>query len=427
MIIRNFQNLATTSVRKQLLLIAEAGFAAIDTEAAVTRQVTYDTAGEVLSVQGKHFDLRQYKRVMCVGFGKAAFRAVSTLQKIFKDRLTCGLVLDLQGSTIGNIVCKIGSHPYPTKVNIEATQELVAMLSEAQEDDLIVCVVSGGGSSLLCLPHELSCEAETSLIHALTQKGATIAELNTVRKHISKVKGGNLAKICHPATMISLIFSDIPETDLSLVASGPTVKDSSTVQMAAEVLARYDVLNTCQMPSCKLVETPKEDMYFEKIYNILLMSPKNALTAMRWKAEDLGWKTRIVFEGYQGEARVLGKTFASHINLGECILATGESTVKLVGSGLGGRNQELALSAMSALKPGQVFGAFASDGRDNTDAAGAIVDSNIQEQAERLLLDPEWYLRQNDSTHFFEQTGGLVETGDTGANISDFVISLLPT
>ena len=423
-IIKNFDQLATSPLRRQALTVVEAGFAAIDTKAAVGRAVNYDQRKQILEVADRKYRLADFDRVMCIGFGKAAFDAVSELQQILSGFITCGFVIDLKEGDLGNIICKVGTHPYPTKVNIEATKELIAMLSDCTEKDLVLCVVSGGGSALLCYPHDMSCEAEVSIISALTVKGAIIQELNTVRKHISRVKGGQLAKLMYPASVASLIFSDVPGDDLSMVASGPTVKDGTFMKDAAAILKKYDVLEACQMPSCNLVETPKEGKYFEKVQNVLAVSAKQALAVMKDTAKNLGFDVKIFGENFQDIARELGPKIISENKTGECLLGAGESTVIIKGNGKGGRNQEMALAALSSIVQNQVLICAASDGRDNTDAAGAIVDAGTSVRAKTLGLDPNQFLQNNDSYNFFEQTGDLLLTGPTEANVSDFFVCL---
>lgn len=423
-IIKNFNSLATSALRRQSLEIVEAGFESINTTKAVERNFVYNPKTQDLKVLKQKFNLREYKKIVCVGFGKAALEAVTAIQNVLKDKISCGYVLDLKEGSLGNIICKVGTHPLPSKVNIEATKELIEMLSVCTEEDLVICVVSGGGSSLLCNPHEMSCEAEVEIISALTVKGATITELNTVRKHISKVKGGQLAKIIYPATCISLIFSDVPGNGLDVIASGPTVKDTTTCRDASNILAKYSILDLCQMPSCRLIETPKEDKYFKKVNNILFVSAHQAILAMEEKAKELAYKTKIYSEEFQGEARALGKEILKESKKRYCILGAGESTVKIIGNGKGGRNTEMALSALEQIKENQVIVCVASDGRDNTDAAGAIVDKLVALRAGNLKLGVEKYLNSNDSYTFFEETGDLLQTGKTGSNISDFFVLL---
>ena len=434
-IIKNFDILASSPLRRQALQIAEAGLEAINTRIAVRRTVAYDARGQVMRVGGKKYRLQDFDRVVCVGFGKAAYDAVSELQAMLAGRISCGFVIDLKEGDLGNIVCKIGTHPYPTKVNIEATRQLLAMLSSCTEKDLVLCVVSGGGSALLCSPRDLTCEQEVAIIAGLTVKGAAIQELNTVRKHISTVKGGQLAKMMYPATVISLIFSDVPGDDVSMVASGPTVLDATTARDAKAIIDKYDVLATAGLPSCNLIETPKDEKYFRKVNNVLAVSARQALLAMKDRAEELGYDVAIFSDHYQGQARDLASVI---VNTGrpaplrrfwsgsprQVLLGAGESTVKILGKGEGGRNQEMALAALPLLAERQVLVCVASDGHDNTDAAGAIVDQPIAARAKALGLDPGFYLNNNDSYHFFQDTGGLLMTGLTGANVSDFFVLL---
>lgn len=422
--VKNFKQLATSALRRQALEIAEAAYAAIETQKAVSKNFVYDAKKQKLKILDQEFIISPFKRVVCVGFGKAALEAVTAIQSILRDKIACGYVLDLKEGSLGNIVCKVGTHPLPTKVNIEATKELMAMLAECSEEDLVICVVSGGGSALLCDPHDMSCETEVAIISALTVKGASISELNTVRKHISQVKGGHLAKIIYPAISINLIFSDVPGDDLGMVASGPTVKDVTTNRDASAILKKYGVLETLELSSVKLLETPKEEKYFNKMYNILLVSGKQALAAMKERAEDLGFGVKIFSDHFEGEAKVLGPEIISQSKKGQCLLGVGETTVKIIGSGKGGRCQEMALAALPAIGENQVLLCLASDGRDNTEAAGAMVDSTTSARAQSLGLVPLTYLDNNDSFSFFEILADQVITGPTGANISDFFIML---
>lgn len=423
-IIKNFKELATSALRGQALEIAEAAYAAIDTQNAVRKNFVYDAKKQKLKILGREFIIGNFKRIVCVGFGKAALEAVTAIQSILSDKITCGYVLDLKEGSLGNIVCKVGTHPLPTKVNIEATKELMAMLAECGEEDLVICVVSGGGSALLCDPHDMDCETEVGIISALTVKGASISELNTIRKHISQVKGGHLAKIIYPATSINLIFSDVPGDDVGTVASGPTVRDATSNEDAAAILKKYGVLETLAMPSLKLLETPKEEKYFKKVNNILFVSSAQALDAMAEKAEDLGFEVKIFSKNYEGEAKILGKKIIISSAKASCLLGAGEATVKIMGSGRGGRCQEMALAALPVIGENQVLLCLASDGHDNTEAAGAIIDSSTRQKANSLGLDAQSFLNNNDSFNFFEQVGGQVFTGLTGANISDFFIAL---
>jgi glycerate-2-kinase len=424
MIIKNFNELATTTLRKRALLIAESGLEAINTSAAVRRSVQFNNSRGLLEIQGRTYDMHAYDRVLVVGFGKAAYEAVSALYEVLGSRIQCGFVLDLKGGSKGTLTCTIGSHPYPTTVNVEATRQIVEVLHTLTEKDLLICVVSGGGSSLLCYPYNMSCEEQTRIVEALMHAGATIQELNTVRKHISKVKGGQLAAAAYPAQIINLVFSDVPGDDMSMVASGPTLLDGTTVHDAAAVLRKYRVMEVCSLPDCELQETPKEEKYFTRVTSHMLVSGSLALEAMQVKAQDLGLRATIYKSGYSGEARTLAAEFVEATQQGECLLASGESTVTVTVGGKGGRNLEMALSALTHLKKNQVFMALDTDGHDNTDFAGAIVDDQTIKKAHGLSLDPVAALQSNSSYVFFEAVEDYVYTGLTGSNVADFIISI---
>lgn len=424
MIIKNFENLATNSLRKQALLIAECGLEAIQTEQAVRRQVSYDAQKDMLTVQGNTHQLNKSGKLFIVGFGKASYDAVSTLYTILDGRISCGFVLDLKGGSQGSLTCTIGTHPFPTLVNVIATQKIVEVMETLEEHDTLLCVVSGGGSSLLCYPYNMSCEVETHIVNTLMSQGANIEEMNTVRKHLSLVKGGQLAKTVYPASIINLVFSDVPGDDLSMVASGPTMKDITTVRDAQKILQKYKVLEICGMATVALKETPKEAKFFDKVRSYLLVSGREAVLAMKEKALNLGFKVVRSNTGFAGEARDLAQQFLQQMGSGECVLGSGESTVTVRIPGKGGRNLEMALSALVNIHKGEVFLALDSDGYDNTDFAGAIVDSSSKEKSRRLSLNPQIHLDTNASYQFFEQMGDYIDTGLTGSNVADLVVVL---
>ena len=357
--------------------------------------------------------------------GKAALEAVSVLQKILGSRLTDGFVLDVKPGEFGDkITVRAGTHPLTSEINRDNTRQLLDKFKNNLETDLDIFVVSGGGSSLLCAPYLQTPEQAAEIFRVLTAQGASIVELNTVRKHTDLVKGGALAKMLFPATVVSLIFSDIPGNDLGMVASGPLVLDTTTVKDASAILGKYQVLEKLGRKKIDLLETPKEIKYFANTQNFLLVSGQQALSAMRSKAEDLGFSVKNFSDQFQGEARFLGGEIAGGVKKGSCVLGVGESTVRLSGKGHGGRNQEMALGALSAMRGDVVMGCFASDGHDNTEAAGALVDTATLTRAKKLGLNLEACLKNNDSFKFLENTGDLVYTGLTGANIADFFVCL---
>lgn len=424
MIIQNSEALGVTPLRKQLLRIIDAGLTAIRTRDRVLDVVSYDAKRDALCVEGVRYDLRTVHRVVVVGCGKAAYEAVTALYDILGTRITCGFAVDLKGGSAGTLTCTIGSHPYPTLVNVEATRQIVSVLNGLTEKDLVLCVISGGGSSLLCYPYKQSCELQTQIVQSLMRAGASIQELNTVRKHMSLVKGGQLAAAAYPAQVVNLIFSDVPGDDAAMVASGPTVRDTTTVHDAELVLRKYDVLALCGLGRCELRETPKEDKYFDRVSSHLLVSGATALAAMAEKARTFGLTPRIVDRAYAGVAKDLAVRFAQEARPGECVLASGESTVVVRHPGKGGRNLEMALAALPLLREGQIFAAVDSDGYDNTPFAGALVDKVTSDKAARAGVSAAVALEENGSYQFFEAVGDHIDTGLTGANVADLVVSI---
>jgi hydroxypyruvate reductase/glycerate 2-kinase len=251
--------------------------------------------------------------------------------------------------------------------------------------------------------------------------GASICEINIIRKHLSKVKGGKLTQRICPAIQITLIFSDIPGNNLSIIASGPTVLDKSTKQEAEKIAKKYN------LPRVKFRETPKEKGIFKKVHNILLLTNKTFLSASEEKAKKLGYKTKIYLDRLVDEASEAGKKlaqFSKKQGKNSIILAGGETPVAVKGQGKGGRCTELALTFLKYLPENITFCAFASDGQDNTDAAGAIIDEGTIKKSCKLKLDINKYLKNNDSYTFFQKTEDLIFTGPTGTNVADLFLTI---
>ncbi len=410
-----------TPLRRDAIRILEAGLSAVETKAAVARLVSLD--GNRLVIAGEPYDLSRVDRLLVVALGKAAFDAGCALEGILGKRIAAGFILDVRGGRLRHLACRVGTHPFPTQANVDAAGEIAALLRGATEWDLVLMVVSGGGSALLCQPSELSCGDLALLTKTLMAKGATIQEMNVVRKHTSALQGGQLAVLAHPARVVSLIFSDVPGDDLSVVASGPTFLDETTVADAQAVLDKYDLLKACQLPSCQLKETPKDPELFSHVRNICAVSAGEAVEAMRGEAFRLGYRVRTA-SGVTGEAREVGARLVQELQPGEALVASGETTVTLLGTGTGGRNQEVALGAVPHVSEETLLLSCASDGVDNGPVAGAIADIIVKEDAERKKLDPAAFLAANDSFLFFKQAGGHLTTGQTGLNVSDLMIAL---
>ena len=305
-------------------------------------------------------------------------------------------------------------------MNIPAGKRIYEIVDNSKADDLIIVIVSGGGSSLLC-SSENECVQERSLYEASLKSKETIIELNTVRKHIRSLKGGDLAKLAYPATVIGLIFSDVPGDHYEDVASGPTYKDTTTITDAEKIIAENN------LGEFDLIETPKEDKYFDNVHNFVLVSNQIAIEAMARKAEEFKLGVNIVStELYDEMDKALNKIFSFKKN-DFIVLAAGEPTIEVKNKGgKGGRNLHIGLKAIqkNLIDNDAVFISFASDGVDNTDAAGAIADKNTAEKIKKLGLNVKDYSERFDSYPVFEKSGDLIITGPTGANVSDLMILL---
>ncbi len=425
-IIKNFTELATTPLRRDGLEILETGYQAIGTEKIIEALVT--RTGDGLTIKEETINLGDFDRLFFVGIGKCALVAAQTIEKIVGDRLTAGLVLDRQSGELTTEKIKVltGTHPLPSVQNMENTQAVLTMFGDLSARDLVLIVISGGGSALFSLPQNLMIEELAALEEEMMHRGVPIAETNIVRKHTSQVKGGNLAKLAYPATVYSLIFSDVPGDDMSIVASGPTVFDQTTVAGAQAVIEKYQLGKGINNLSGRLVETPKEEKYFNQVKNILALTNETALEAMRERGIGLGYNTSIISNQLQGEAQMIGAELAqSTLPAGSCRLWGGELTVTLTGVACyGGRAQEMVLAALPHLAENSLVIGAASDGSDNTPAAGALGDRELYQKAETLGLSIADNLARNCSYDFFEQTNGLIVTGPTGANVSDFYLFL---
>jgi glycerate 2-kinase len=427
--IRNGDTLATTSARRSALTIADAALEAIDTRAAIRRAVALE--GDGLRVAGEEIALAPASRLRLVAIGKCATAAAAALAEALGPRLCDGIVLDVAEATrlpLPGMRVYHGTHPMPSAANVEATRAILRFLSGGRPDDVVLCVVSGGGSTLACLPPEGStAEDERAVLEELFRAGATIREINTVRKHSSLVRGGQLARAARPAQVVGLIFSDVPGGTLDLVASGPTVLDPSTVADAERVLARYGLPAAAGVGRFPLVETPKDPGNSAGARNAVLVSNEVALTAMDAAARREGLRAEVRAATLSGEARdvaarVLGDLHAAAP--GTAHLYGGETTVTVRGTGRGGRNLELALAALGAVRDDELLLTLATDGRDNGPLAGAIADAVTRRDATAAGADPSAFLAENDSYGFFSRVPHALETGATGANVADLIVAL---
>lgn len=425
--IKNFDALAVNEARKFALSIAEAGLRAVDTSNVLKKLVVLQ--GESLHIGEKVFSLKKIKRLIFIGIGKCAVESGEFFEELLGDRLTDGIVYDVKSAlTLKKIISLKGTHPLSSNENVEASKKIVHLLEGLTKETLVIFLISGGGSSLLCLPENNNPEEDILLAKTLMKQGATIEETNIVRKHHSLVRGGFLAKYAYPAKVASLIFSDVSGNDIHFIASGPTVCDTTTIQDAERILEKYDILNITGIRNPNLIETPKEKKYFEHVHNLLALSNQTALLAMKEKANEFGFTAKIITDKLSGEAQEIGKMIAREIsdaNPKEVLLYGGETTVTMHGTGRGGRNLEVGLSALQYVKDDEIVVTISSDGHDNGAFGGAVCDTITKKAITDAGLSLEKTLQNNDSYPLFERIGNYLDMGDgTGSNVADLIIAM---
>ena len=421
--IKNYSKLAVNPLRKAALNIAEAGLLAINTEGAIRRNVRLNKKG--LFLAGERINLYKTGRVFIIGIGKCAFGAASELEKILGSNITGGMIISPFGGKLKKLKTFIGDHPLPTERNVKATKELIKIITGLEREDLVIFIISGGGSTLLCQPKGLTYKDEAEIFSHLTRAGVDIKKLNTVRKHLSLARGGQLAMASYPARVVSLIFSDVIGDNLGSIASGPTVFDVTTIEDAKDIIKEYDIEKHCGKIMKGLMETPKDRKYFKNVKNILIVSNRLALEAMEAAAKKMKLSVKIISGKLSGEAGEKGREIARKLHGKRGVsLYGGETTVKIRGNGKGGRNMQLALSALRFLKDDELVLALASDGRDNSDFAGAICDKITKAKVLKSGLNIEKYLKENNSYEFFKKIKDNLITGETGSNVADLIIAI---
>ncbi|MDO8522338.1 MAG: DUF4147 domain-containing protein [bacterium] len=414
--ITNSEQLSTSPLRADALSIAEAAYNAIDTDAVIRSRLVL--TGSSLSVEGKTYDLNKFSRIKILGFGKASCKAVQTLEDVLKERISEGVAIDIGSGTCDIISVEKGTHPRPSPENVVATEKIVNMAKDKSENELYIVVVSGGGSSLLCWPIG-ECEQGIRLYDDFQRVGGTIDEINMVRKHISQVKGGGLAALLYPATVIGLVFCDVPGDYFEYVASGPTYYDESTVADAQVVLDKYG------LSGYTLNETPKDKKLFEKVCNVEVISNTAALDAMSAEANRLGYKPVNVGKSLYEHPAELLKRMYGELRENTAVIAGGEPSYAVdKKGGKGGRCQYVAIQALKNIQEGEVMLAFASDGRDNSDSAGAIADTETFAKSKAKNLSINDALESLNTYSFLESAGDMLYTGATDANVSDLFILL---
>ncbi len=399
----------------------------------------------------RDFDLGQFERVLLVGAGKAAASMARAAEEILGSRISKGIITTKYGHTLPLKYTEAieAGHPLPDQNGLKGSEKICSMLRNSGPRDLVIFLLSGGGSALLPLPAQgVSLAEKQEVTQLLLDCGADIGEINAVRKHISRIKGGWLARLAYPSTVLSFILSDVVGDALDVIGSGPTVPDSSTFEQAWEILEKYDLVREIA-PSIKkhllegkenkAEETPKPgDKAFEKVLNVLIGSNRLALEAAEKEAASRGFNPLILSSSIVGETREAARFHAAVarevISSGHpvpkpaCIISGGETTVTIRGHGLGGRNQEFALAAALEIDGLEkvVLLSGGTDGTDGpTDAAGAIVDLTTVRRAWEMGLDLKAHLENNNSYPFFEKLGDLLITGPTYTNVMDVRIILV--
>jgi glycerate 2-kinase len=419
-LIKNYNELATTPERKLVLDVVNAGLEAIQPDHIINKN--FSVADNQLKVIHKSFDLSQYERVSLIGFGKGSAGISKLIEKKLGDRLTEGYCIDVREEQFQQIHFTLGTHPLPSQANIDYTKTVIGKFSSLTEKDLVIVVICGGGSVMFAHPEHITLDQLTEVNKALLHAGMDILKMNTIRKHLDSVKGGGLAKILHPAAVVSLIFSDVPGNDLSFIASGPTVKDETTTDDAFRLLDEYKIREQIQLKDEDYIETPKDDAVFENVHNCIMVSNVTALDAMKDEALHQGVHVLNHSDRVQGNAHEVAKQLLDSTKPEHLLLAAGETTIKITGEGKGGRNQELVLSTLTTIEEGAVIASVASDGQDNSDHAGAIGDAQIREKAAKENLSIDEYLKNNDSYHFFEKTGDAILTEKLASNVADLFV-----
>ena len=431
---RNFSTvtLQTHPRRNDIMQILNACIDAVEPGNAIRRFVQREK--NLLFIDNKKYDLNEFDNVTVLGLGKATEAMSLALLDVLGSYPSRGLLIPKQAfaSPASEFTVSPGGHPIPTEASVHAGNTAFNLASSLTERDLLICLISGGGSALMASPrHGLQLADLQTLTKLLLACGARVDEINTLRRHLDRVKGGGIAKSANRARIASLILSDVVGNPLEAIASGPTALDPSTKEDALRILKKYDLLGKVPAAILEVLEnspeTPKpDDPLFDRVQNVLVGSNSLAAQAGLEMAKSLGFHTHFLGDTWQGEARDVAKELCGHFNLNYerpfCLIVGGETTVTLHGHGKGGRNQELALAAaieMNGLENSMLI-TLATDGEDGpTDAAGVVVTGETCQRGERLGVDAQAFLSQNDANSYFEQLGDLLKPGPTGTNVND--------
>lgn len=451
-LIKNFDELIARKereAREKALKLIEEGLLKADPKEAVKRAISFDSEALIVGDRAYSFG----GRLIVVGAGKATGLMAEAVEEKFGLKVFGGAIITQKGTASQYRLKKIklmeGDHPIPSIDNIKAAKTIQELVSGLSEDDVVLCLISGGGSALLTLPAEgIHLKDIQHTAQLLLRSGTSIDEVNAVRKHLSAIKGGQLADTIYPAKLISLIMSDVVGDSIEAIASGPTAPDTSTFMDSIEILQRYDLWDA--VPDAvrrrliagskrEIHETPKPgEKIFDNVYNMIIASNYASLNAMCNKASELNLNSLILTTYMEGEARYVGRFVSSiikeiyyhdkPIKKPAAVIAGGETTVTVIGDGQGGRNQELVLGAALGIRGlrGVAVASIGSDGIDGTcDAAGAIADGYTITKAKENGIDPFKHLKNNDSHTFFNMLGDCIFTGKTYTNVNDFTVAVI--
>ncbi len=435
--------------REHVQAVIGAALQAADPREAVHRALRL--VGSTLEAGEQRIDLAGVERIFLVGAGKAVENMAIGVADVLGERICGGVLISKYAPAHGDLPMPAvverltGGHPIPNEDSLRATRQLTNLLQSCGAEDLVLCVISGGGSALLTLPQpDISLQAIQDLTRLLLASGASIEEINCLRKHLDQVKGGGLARIAHPARLITLVLSDVVGAPLSTIASGPTVPDTTSYADALAVVDRYGLreaipgtvrwaLEEGQLGFRPETVKPGETL-FARTHTMIVGSNERSARAALEQARALGFNTLLLTTYLEGEARYAGQvlggvlrqaaTSSDPLPRPACIVAGGETTVALRGEGYGGRNLEVALGAVEALDgvENALLVTLATDGEDGpTDAAGAVVSGQTLARARELGLHPAAYLRENNAYRFFAALKDVLLTGPTGTNVNDLV------
>jgi hydroxypyruvate reductase len=427
-----------TKLRKDAITIFRAALKAADPVEAVGRFLT--RRGDLLIAGRKHYKLSAFDRIWVIGAGKASAAMALGVEKALGKRINGGVVVVKygHGAPLKRVEVHEAGHPVPDEAGVAGATRLAEIARNAGARDLVICLISGGASALTPSPlPPLTLAGKQQITRRLLDSGANIHEINTVRKHLSAIKGGQLARLASPATLITLMLSDVIGDSMQVIGSGPTVPDTSTLADARAVLKRYGLEE--QAAQFLQAETPgPEDPAFAKTHNIIAGSNRLAVDAAAAKAKQLGYKPLVLSTFIEGETRDVARMHAAiareihssgrPAKRPVCVISGGETTVTIRGKGLGGRNQEFTLAAAmdAAGLLNTVILSAGTDGTDGpTDAAGAIADGRTVARAVAAGLNPQDFLDRNDSYHFFQPLNDLLITGPTRTNVMDVHLILV--